>query len=87
MARQPHLVLQVGLLLLGSLSSPGQTRPQVAVVILHQAASTLEPSARVTMVMLEELLHLEVFSFHLGKSEVLQFKPPTQGRRIDVRYT
>ncbi len=60
-----HLVLQVGLLHPSSPRSPGQNTPQAAVVPLHQAASTLEHSARVTMAMLEELLHLEVPSSHL----------------------
>jgi len=73
MARQPHLVLQVGLLLLGFLSSPFQNRAQVAVMTQHQAASTLEHSAPVTMAMLVELLHLELFNFRSDRSKGLRF--------------
>jgi len=39
----------------------------------HQAASTLEHSARVTMAMLVELLHLELFNFRSDRSKGLRF--------------
>ncbi|DBA90919.1 TPA: hypothetical protein ACH3X1_016128 [Trebouxia sp. C0004] len=65
MAQQPHLVLQVGLLPPGSPRSFGQNRPLAAMVALHQAASTLEHSAWVTMAMLVELQHLEFSNSHL----------------------
>ncbi len=71
MARQPPLVRQAGLLLLSSLSFPGQTRAHVAVMAQNQAASTLEHSARVTLAMLEELLHLDVSPFRLDGNKLL----------------